>query len=206
MVLNPPWGDVEWDAGPQVDVGGTKQLSEVNTGRVLMADLDRVMQRGDDGRLAPKHGAWRPGMHVFSSVTGSDYASQPRGFVAVGDVVVAAVNSIYPSLAYTPSAFLNAVCNAYGSDANRSFVAVGDGGLIVRSDEWAANWGPVTSGTTKKLRGVGAYDDGSNGVVVAVGDDGTLLRSDYGATWAAIATGVGNHLRAVAAQVERRLG
>lgn len=91
---------------------------------------------------------------------------------------------------YTPSAEL---FGAFTIFSPRTFVMVGAGGLIVRSDVGFQNWSPVTSGTANTLR-AGA---GVTGVAIAVGDTGTIRRStDDGATWAAATTpaaGV-NHL------------
>jgi photosystem II stability/assembly factor-like uncharacterized protein len=62
------------------------------------------------------------------------------------------------------------------------FVAVGDGGVIVRSVDEGATWIAVTNtGTKRDLSDVIAV---TGGVLVADGDGGTILRSvDGGVTW-----------------------
>jgi hypothetical protein len=62
------------------------------------------------------------------------------------------------------------------------FVAVGDGGVIVRSTDEGATWTAVTNtGTKRDLSDVIAV---TGGVLVADGDGGTIVRSvDSGASW-----------------------
>jgi len=66
---------------------------------------------------------------------------------------------------------------AYG---NGTFVAVGEGGTIVYSND-GATWHAASSGTTEDLNGV-AFGDGR---FVAVGTGGTLLVSSDGNSWSA---------------------
>ena len=64
-------------------------------------------------------------------------------------------------------------------------IAVGDGGVVLRSSDAGANWSPVTSGTTDDLLRV----VGSGKYWYAVGRNSTLLKSsDHGATWSIVST------------------
>ncbi len=68
--------------------------------------------------------------------------------------------------------------------------------LLAPATSRALPWIPVATGTTAHLYGV-AWRDGAT--CVAVGDAGAILRStDAGASWAAVASPVGDPLRAVA--------
>lgn len=85
---------------------------------------------------------------------------------------------------------LNDVTHAGANATDRFRVAVGAGGLILRSQRALAagalvppTFGPVTSGTTQNLNAV-AFCSTCTNVVVAVGANGTIIRStDFGATW-----------------------
>lgn len=62
---------------------------------------------------------------------------------------------------------------------NGTYVAVGENGTILTSNDGGDNWTNRASNTGKMLRSV-AY---GNGTYVAVGDDGTILSSGDGASW-----------------------
>ncbi len=87
---------------------------------------------------------------------------------------------------------LNDVVYAGANATDRFRVAVGAGGLILRSVRPLPTGGlvpptfsPVTSNTTQNLNAVAFCSTCAN-VVVAVGANGTIIRStDHGATWAA---------------------
>ena len=75
------------------------------------------------------------------------------------------------------------------------FVAVGDGGRIVRSSDGGLNWSPETSNTTANLRDVIAHGMS----LIAVGDGGTTLRRFGTATsWDTTASATPKSIRAVA--------
>jgi hypothetical protein len=86
------------------------------------------------------------------------------------------------------SANLNSI--AYGTNV---YVAVGAGGLVLKSPDSAA-WSNQISPTTNELRGV-AF---ANGQFVAVGGSGTIITSPDGISWTAQTSGVTNRLNAVA--------
>src|SRR5262245_6794142 len=73
-------------------------------------------------------------------------------------------------------------------------VAVGVGGVIVRSTDGGATWGTISSGTTAWLHDVyGIGDD-----VYAVGDGGTVVHSaDAGQSFRVVDAGVTSALSAV---------
>lgn len=75
-------------------------------------------------------------------------------------------------------------------------VAVGDDGVIIRSDDTGETWEAQVSGTTDDLFGVSGWGD----VLVAVGDAGRVVRStDGGVTWVATTIDTTEVLRAVVA-------
>jgi hypothetical protein len=75
------------------------------------------------------------------------------------------------------------------------FVAVGDGGRIVRSSDGGLNWTPEVSNTTANLRDVIAHGTSLS----AVGDDGTTLRRFGTATsWDTTASATPKTIRGVA--------
>jgi hypothetical protein len=73
---------------------------------------------------------------------------------------------------------------------NGVYVAVGDGGAIIRSTD-AVNWRPVVSGTTTNLTGV-SYGDGTFVAVGAptVGGPAVVLTSTDGSVWTDYSAGV----------------
>lgn len=74
------------------------------------------------------------------------------------------------------------------------FVAVGDGGRIVRSSDGGLNWSAETSNTTANLRDVIAHEL----LLVAVGDNGTTLRRFGTATsWDTTTSATPKTIRAV---------
>jgi hypothetical protein len=86
------------------------------------------------------------------------------------------------------SANLNLI--AFGTNV---YVAVGAGGLVLKSPDSAA-WSNQISPTTNELRGV-AF---ANGQFVAVGGSGTIITSPDGISWTAQTSGVTNRLNAIA--------
>ncbi len=73
----------------------------------------------------------------------------------------------------------------YG-DSGGVAVAVGENGVIYRSQDNGSTWSSTTSGTTKNLNSLAYGDSG----FVAGGDDGTLLQSNKSGTgWQLIETG-----------------
>ena len=74
-------------------------------------------------------------------------------------------------------------------------VAVGDGGIILRSSDGGATWTLQSSGTTNALAGV-SFVDADTGS--AVGQGGTILRTtNGGATWTPQASPTRNVLQGV---------
>jgi hypothetical protein len=97
-------------------------------------------------------------------------------FVAVGDSDKAFAN---PGTGWTP--FVTGVSGLDGIAWSRRigmFVAVGDGGTILTSED-GVGWVPQASPTTFDLFGIAADDAG----LIAVGDGGTILTSVDGANW-----------------------
>ncbi|MBX3747275.1 MAG: hypothetical protein KF833_18355 [Verrucomicrobiae bacterium] len=81
------------------------------------------------------------------------------------------------------------------ADEQRGWV-VGDGGVILRTEDGGATWRRQMSGTDADLRSVSTVD-GTNGW--AVGWDGIVLRTaDGGATWGAQTSGIRERLLSVA--------
>lgn len=130
-----------------------------------------------------------------SNWNASGVAYRAPGFVAVGnnyDFSVPAWRSAvrFSSDGQTWSAHqfidgtgLNAVAAADGA-----YVAIGGGGVIVRSTD-GQSWSTVTSGTTNNLNSVAFV--GARGL--AVGNSGALLRSENsGATWVDVAPTIGD--------------
>jgi hypothetical protein len=88
-----------------------------------------------------------------------------------------------------PSIPLKAVANS-----GAIFVAVGAGGNILYSANYAESWATETSGTTNDLYAL--Y--GSGNFFMAAGQNGTILSSSGGVTWsAALSTGTTNTLRGI---------
>jgi len=80
---------------------------------------------------------------------------------------------------------LNAVAKVDAS----TLVAVGDGGVILRSSDGGVSWNAVSSGTNQTLRAV-AFAGPAVGL--AVGSGGTVLRStDTGQSWTSVTTPAG---------------
>ncbi|NOZ68924.1 MAG: hypothetical protein GXP46_06710, partial [Deferribacteres bacterium] len=65
-----------------------------------------------------------------------------------------------------------------------SFIAVGDAGTIIYSDDGGGTWIPAASGTDNNLISIG-YGDGRT---VAVGEDGVIVYSDNGSEWSGAGT------------------
>lgn len=78
--------------------------------------------------------------------------------------------------------------------AQPSFVAVGEGGVILTSPD-GATWTSRVSGTAARLRAATA----KSGTLIVVGQAGTVLTSPDGITWTSIVSGIPEGLRGVAA-------
>ena len=65
-----------------------------------------------------------------------------------------------------------------GSEDNKRFVAVGDGGLIISSED-GVHWDRRTSGVTENLQAVTCGGQGNHSRFVAVGNNGTIISSDF---------------------------
>ncbi len=75
----------------------------------------------------------------------------------------------------------------------KTLFAVGDRGLILRSDDYAETWTTVPSGTQKVLSNL-LHIQQTN-VLLVSGHSGTILKSkDLGKTWRSIETGTGKEL------------
>jgi photosystem II stability/assembly factor-like uncharacterized protein len=72
------------------------------------------------------------------------------------------------------------------------FIAVGNNGTIIYSDDVGASWVTVTSGTSSHLKGI-AYGDGTLVAVgissVAGGNSDSVYSTDHGATWSLLPSG-----------------
>jgi hypothetical protein len=78
-------------------------------------------------------------------------------------------------------------------------VAVGEGGVIVKTTDGGASWSSRTSGTSEDLYGI---NFGAGGVV-AVGANGTMIVSvDLGETWAPRTSGTTADLHAVSTSTQ----
>ncbi|MEM7372123.1 MAG: YCF48-related protein [Bacteroidota bacterium] len=74
-------------------------------------------------------------------------------------------------------------------------IAIGSGGLIVRTHDGGKSWNSSPSGTTNFLTGV---DFATPDIVYVTGEKGTLLKSvNGGLDWTSIDVGTGVHLRGV---------
>lgn len=76
------------------------------------------------------------------------------------------------------------------------FIAVGNNGTILTSQDMATTWDTQTSGTTEDLLRV--YYTSSNGLYLAVGKNGKILTSADAITWTTRASGVTEDLRGIA--------
>ncbi|WP_168171967.1 YCF48-related protein [Algoriphagus sp. A40] len=86
-------------------------------------------------------------------------------------------------------------------DTARAFV-VGDGGVILKTDDKARTWKKIESGTTKKLNSIDFFGE-SYGFIA--GEEGlALVTSDGGATWIPSSTGTLRDLNAVSAGTDQK--
>ena len=168
--------------------------------RVVMISREKAIASDtpEDG-ITLHQCVYNPGDWIFSAIAHPGGSRQPRTYVAVGDRIITSLQAMdkWNEIA-TPSSHLNAVCYNSGGDGT-AYIAVGDNGLIMRSDTAGKVWSEVGVGiTTEHLRGVWAM--AGAGLVVAVGDNGTVLRStDGGTTWAlAASSGTTRTMRSVA--------
>jgi photosystem II stability/assembly factor-like uncharacterized protein len=110
--------------------------------------------------------------------------------VAVGDLGAVFLSTSRGAGWVQKESHTTASFNAVDFDDNGWFslvgFAVGEGGVIIRSEDSGNTWSTLVSPTTEDLRDVrtfGAFLE-DDGFVVAVGTDGTVLRSaDAGDTW-----------------------
>lgn len=73
-----------------------------------------------------------------------------------------------------------------GTNAPTAFVAVGEGGVVVRSTNNGATWTEISTPAVDNLRSVIGYGGEATKRFVAVGDDQTIIMSsDGGLTWTA---------------------
>ncbi len=81
-------------------------------------------------------------------------------------------------------------------------VVVGNGGIILKTEDKARTWKRIESGTDKNLKSVDFFGE-SYGFIA--GEDGlALVTADGGATWATLATGTIRDLNAVSAGTDQR--
>jgi len=79
---------------------------------------------------------------------------------------------------------LFSVSSDRGAGEATIWIAVGEGGVIVRSTNNGTTWTQITSPTTENLRSVIGYGGEATKRFVAVGDDATIIMSsDGGLTW-----------------------
>lgn len=115
---------------------------------------------------------------TYGNLNGIDFGEGV--FVACGDTGILGYSSAGESWTKTDSGTsedLNDVCFVTGSTA---WVAVGNGGTVIRSSNNGITWSAVVSGVSDDL-----YAIASNGAnLVAVGEGGLVITSsDGGATW-----------------------
>ena len=176
-------------------------LSDLNQAgnRVLSIGYSRVVDTDDENGLTFKLGTWSPGMYIFSGATYTDDADNPRATVMVGDIIVYRDGLDDGLMVYEPSNHLNDVAWVIGT-VDEYYVAVGEDGLIVRSDNGKA-WTEIraASGAQENLNAIASADIVQSDIMIAVGDNGELLRStDAGATWGAVTSNTSEDLLAVA--------
>lgn len=112
--------------------------------------------------------------------------------VVVGDsgtikTATSASHDMWTSRSSGVTSNLNGICYA-----NSLYIAVGDGGVILKSSDMIT-WSPVTSGVSTKLNSVA----GKASLFVAVGDGGVVLKSTDGTTWTVATSGTTHDLRGV---------
>ncbi len=74
-------------------------------------------------------------------------------------------------------------------------IAVGDGGIILRTTNGGTNWENITSGTAQNLKSISIIN---NSTAVTVGSGGTILRTtDAGSSWQSITSNVSDDLLSV---------
>lgn len=138
----------------------------------------------------------------FSS-PGHDFRGLANVFNTIISVTVGDLGTIFYSFSYgiwVPAVSpvvtrLNGVIgNAYSTNPN-IFVAVGDGGVILKSTDHGVTWTQKTSGVVTNLNGI--WSPVLN-TFVAVGDGGVILKStDGGETWAPLVSGTVENLNDV---------
>lgn len=172
--------------------GTTTAVEALDSGaRAVSISREKAIAKYNEDGVELKYGVYEPGDNIFADVTYPGSSRQPRRYVAVGDVIAASMNGVSRPSGWTvidtPSSFLNSVTFSNGGDGT-CFVAVGNDGLIMRSNSVGESWSVVGTGvTSENLNAVWSMD--AAGTMVAVGDNGTVLRStDAGQTWAAATT------------------
>ncbi|MEW6305287.1 MAG: immunoglobulin domain-containing protein, partial [Verrucomicrobiota bacterium] len=143
---------------------------------------------GNNGTILRFGGSVNAWTNVTSGTTGQLNSIDKGGSVYVivgnGGVIRRSVNAgqTWSSISSGTGNNLNRV--HYNAN-NGYFVAVGDNGTILKSND-GSSWSSLTSGTTRKLVGIGSRSSG-NVNLVAVAEDSTVLVSEnHGTTWRAI--------------------
>ncbi|MGI6562889.1 MAG: WD40/YVTN/BNR-like repeat-containing protein [Clostridia bacterium] len=145
--------------------------------------LPFYLAAGDSGRVFV---SCEPGYWIsdtkFPSISNQIYASEYRkGMYVVGGqngVIYYRTNDTNWQKAVTPQDKTNTIRDIIYSEEQSVYIAVGDGGQILRSND-GKNWLSVSSGTTKNLTGI-AY---GNNTFVVIGQGGVTLRSPDGLSW-----------------------
>ncbi len=167
-------------------LGGVKPVYLVESDGMLLAGSNASFATSvDGGHTWSTYSSVSPGSNLYA------WAAFGNDFVAVGEagVVVHAVRQVDDTMTITlPTRVTTQTLRAIVGHANpldsstTTFVAVGDGGAIVRSTDGGAMWSTPSSGTGAALSHINV--NGSTFIVV--GASGTVTRSaDDGANWTA---------------------
>lgn len=85
--------------------------------------------------------------------------------------------------------------NGVGFETTDYVIAVGDGGIILRTTDGGSSWENIPSGTTQDLKSISIIN---NSTAIIVGSGGTILRTtDTGSSWESVTTDVTDDLLAV---------
>ena len=169
VVLRTENGGAEWR---QLDVGTRSLLRAVALSggtAAYVAGADIVLRSDDEGRsftpVADAEGAW-------TAVTTTAAGSRAWLTTAEGEVWRLEDDAIAPVFT-TPEGPLSGIA---ATPDGAHLVAVGAGGLMLRSDDGGDQWSTVTAPTVRDLHAVRIASDA--GLVIAVGAAGVVLRID----------------------------
>lgn len=169
VVLRTEDGGATWR---QVDVGTRARLRAValsGSTAAYVVGSDIVLRSEDEGRsftpVADAEGEW-------TSVTTTASGSQAWLTTASGEIWQLSGESVSPVFT-TPEGPLSGIA---ATPDGEHLVAVGAGGLVLRSDDGGAQWTSVAAPTSRDLHAVRISREAD--LVVAVGAAGVVLRLD----------------------------